>query len=210
MVDGQVRPSDVTDRRIIRAMLAVPREAFVPEDKKDVAYFDGDIPLGPAGRALLAPRTLAKLMQLAAPGDHDTTMVVASGTGYAAAVLAQFSDRVVALESDADLHATASRRVQEAGPANLVCVHGPLAQGDAEGGPYDVILVAGAVNDVPDELLGQLKDGGRLVAILKPGGAAPGRATLWRRSGRQFGQAASFDATAPLLQEFENKVDFAL
>ncbi len=208
MVDGQVRPSDITDRRIIRAMLEVPREAFVPADVQGLAYCDGDIPLGPEGRVLLAPRVFAKLVQLAELGDRDNVLVVGSGTGYGAAVLAGFADRVVALEADAGLHAAAAGQLQDRDFKRVNPIHGPLADGYAQGGPYDVILIEGAVTDVPPELLQQLKDGGRLVGILANG--RTGTATLWRRSGRSFGQVSGFDASAPTLQAFARKKDFAL
>lgn len=208
MVDGQVRPSDITDRRIIRAMLAVPREAFVPAQRRALAYSDGDIALNVPGRVLLAPRVFAKLLQLAAFGERDRVLVVASGSGYGAAVLGAFADRVVALESDAGLHAEAVQQLKESGPGNVEPVQAPLAEGDAQRGPYDVILIEGAVTAVPDHLLGQLKEGGRLVTIVKDGASA--YACLWLRSGRTYAQVRDFDANTPVLQEFSPQEHFAL
>jgi protein-L-isoaspartate(D-aspartate) O-methyltransferase len=208
MVDGQVRPSDITDRRIIRAMLEVAREEFVPPELRALAYRDDHIALGTPGRVMLAPRVFAKLVQLAALGDNDSVLVIASGTGYGAAVLGQFAGQVVALESDPGLHATALRLLEQAQCSNVRAIQGPLADGSAEDGPYDVILIEGAVGDVPPHLLGQLKDGGRLVTVHLNGVA--GQGTLWRRSGRTFGQASGFDAATPALQEFARKQDFAL
>lgn len=205
MVDSQVRPSDVTDRRIIRAMLDVPREAFVPDRMRSLAYADGDLPLG-GGRVLLAPRTLAKLLQLAEFGDDDVVQVVGCGSGYAAAVVAKFAKDVVAVEEDAALAADATRLLST--PGRIKVVAGALVSGDANGGPYDVIIIDGAVAQVPEDLLRQLKDGGRLVTIFAGGRSS--QATVWKRSGGEFGESAGFDAVAPVLPGFAPTLAFAL
>lgn len=208
MVDSQVRPSDVTDRRIIRAMLEVPREAFVPPGRRALAYADIDVPLGPPHRALLAPRVFAKLIQLAALGDADTVLIVGCGSGYAAAVLSHIAARVVALEADDSLRALAQAALTGPQYGQVQVVQGTLGEGYAAGAPYDAVFLEGAISEAPQELLGQLKDGGRLVAILAEPGAS--RATVWRRSGRTFGETAGFDASAEVLPDFVRKPTFAL
>jgi protein-L-isoaspartate(D-aspartate) O-methyltransferase len=197
MVDGQVRTQDVTDLRIIGAMLDVPRERFVPPAKASLAYLDLDIPLGQgaAARRLLKPMVLAKLIQAAEPEQGDRVLDVACGTGYSSAVLAELAGEVVALEEDAALAAQAEKNL--AGRATVVT--GPLIAGWPSGGPYDVILLNGASEIVPQSLFGQLKDGGRLVCVI---GASPGKAMLYLRSGAEVGSRPLFDAAAPLLPGF--------
>jgi protein-L-isoaspartate(D-aspartate) O-methyltransferase len=206
MVDSQVRPSDVTDRRIPRAMIAVPREAFVSPARKGVAYLDIDLPVdvpgrGPTGRVVLAPRTFAKLLQLAAVEATDLVLDIGCATGYSAAILARLAQTVVALECDLALAQEATRVLQSLGADNVAVVQGELAAGYPAEGPFDVIVIEGAVASVPDALIGQLKDGGRLVAIVSDG--RTGRAAVWRRSGGAVSESDGFDASAPFLPGFE-------
>lgn len=203
MVDSQVRPSDVTDRRIPRAMLEVPREAFVPAAQQPVAYRDGDLKL-PGGRTLLSPRVLAKMMQHLEIADDAVVLDIGGGTGYPAALLSHMARQVVALECDAGLAERAKGMLGRDG--NVKVVTGPLPDGAADEGPYDAILVNGAVTDISPALLDQLKDGGRLMAVLIDRGV--GRATLWRRFGSQFDRRPVFDASAPVLPGFEKKAEF--
>ena len=213
MVDAQVRPSDVTDRRIPRAMLTVPREAFVPGSLRSIAYMDENLRVaeGGGGRFLLAPRVLAKLIQSLEIGDSDVVLDIAGATGYSAAILARLAGRVVALESDALLAERAEILLRDmalparSGPP-VKLVLGPLAAGVAGDGPYDAILINGAIADVPRGLLDQLKDGGRLAAVRIERGI--GRATLWRRHAMQFDQRLLFDAAAPPLAEFGRRTEF--
>ncbi len=206
MVESQVRPSDVTDRRIPRAMNAVPREAFVSPGRRSLAYLDTDLPLdmpggGPSGRVMLAPRTFAKLLQLAAVDPGDLVLDIGCGTGYSSAILARLAQTVVALESDTALAQEATRVLQSQGADNVAVVHGDLPAGYPAEGPFDVIVIGGAVATVPEALLGQLKDGGRLVAILADG--RTGRALVWQRSGTAVSERDGFDAFAPFLPGFE-------
>ncbi|WP_072390202.1 protein-L-isoaspartate O-methyltransferase [Hyphomicrobium sp. CS1GBMeth3] len=212
MVESQVRPSDVTDRRIIRTMLDLPRERFVPEAYRSLAYMDGPVPLAaPAGhgarRALLSARTLAKLVQIANIDPDAAVLDIGAGTGYGAALLGRLAGRVVALDSDASLLGVARRVLPELGADDVTVVEGELAQGWSPESPYDAIVIEGAVEEIRPDLLDQLKDGGRLVAIV--GAPAAGRATLWRRNGNTFGQASIFDATADILPSFEKARTFA-
>jgi protein-L-isoaspartate(D-aspartate) O-methyltransferase len=209
MVESQVRPSDVTDRRIIRAMQALPRERFVPEDVRALAYMDGAVPLQRAGsrRVLLSARVLAKLVQAAEIDAGDAVLLVGAGTGYGCAVVAALGARVVGLESEAALAEAARSALADAGVEGVAVVEGDLPLGWAAEGPYDAILVEGAVDSVPASLLDQLKDGGRLVAITRRG--TPGRATVWRRDGRTFAAVEVFDAAADLLPGFETAPAFS-
>ncbi len=211
MVESQVRPSDVTDRRIIRAMLDLPREAFVPERVRSLAYMDGSVQLTPAGddarRALLPARVFAKLVQAAEIGPTSAVLDVGTATGYSAAVLARLAGQVVALDCDSALLSVAREVLPTVDAAKVQVVEGSLTEGWPSAAPYDAILVEGAIETVPQALLEQLKDGGRLVAIV--GGETPGRATVWQRDNATFGVTEIFDAAANVLPGFEKKHAFA-
>ena len=201
MVDGQVRPADVTDLRIISAMYEVPREHFVPAQAVKLAYLDLALPVGADSsgpRSLLKPMLLAKLVQAAELEPTDRVLVVGCATGYSAAILARIAGQVVALEQDEKLAQAAQSTLS--GLSNTTVVTGPLDAGWAHGAPYDAILIDGAVETLPETFRHQLKDGGRLVCVR---GAAPGAsAMLYRRSGDEFGGRAIFDAAAALLPGF--------
>jgi protein-L-isoaspartate(D-aspartate) O-methyltransferase len=204
MVDGQVRTADVTDMRVISAMLDVPRERFVPATATALAYLDQDLSVG-SGRRLLKPMVLAKLIHAGDIAGTDRVLTVGCATGYAAAVLAQIAGQVVALEQDASLVRMAQAAL--AGIANVSVVSGPLTAGWAEGGPYDVIVLEGATEVEPQAFCSQLKDGGRLVCVL--GSAPNAKAMLYRRSGAELGSRAIFDAAAALLPGFGKTPVFA-
>lgn len=198
MVESQIRPSDITDRRITSAMTDIAREPFLPQGlDKTLAYMDGAIPTG-GGRAMLAPRTLAKLLQLADIDAGDKVLVAGAGSGYTAAIAARMAKSVVALESDETLAAIAASVLAE--QANVQLVKGELAAGHAAGAPYDVILIEGAVEDVPEALIGQLGQGGRLVAIEQ--GQGMGRAIVLTKSAGAVSKRVAFDAAATLLPGF--------
>ncbi len=211
MVESQVRPSDVTDRRIIRAMLETPREQFAPPSYKPMAYMDEQIPLtkappGAEPRALLAPRTLAKLIQLAEISAGDVVLDVGCGSGYSAALIGQLAETVVALESDAALAESATKALQDLSMDNVAVVSGSLPDGYPDEGPYDAIFVGGRVDEIPPALLDQLKDGGRLVAVR--GAPKYARAVLWRRVGANFDEKEYFEAGAPMLPGFAKAKEF--
>ncbi len=212
MVESQVRPSDMTDRRIIRAMSEIPREAFVPAQHRAVAYMDDAVPLvlsaeGRVQRAMLAPRTAAKMIQQAEVEPGHTVLNVGSGTGYSAAILARLAKKVVALEVDAALADRAKATLAAEKIDNVVVKTGPLTAGSAADGPFDAILIDGAVTEVPQSLLDQLKQGGRLVAIVANGG--PGKVMVWIRSHGSYTPREVFDASAGILPGFEKKPAFA-
>jgi protein-L-isoaspartate(D-aspartate) O-methyltransferase len=211
MVESQVRTSDVTDRRIIRAMLEVPREAFVPEPRRALAYMDAPVPVttasaGSPARALLAPRTFAKLVQLAEIAPTSVVLDVGCATGYSTAVLARLVKAVVAVEVDASLAAQAAETLRKLDVSNAVVVQGALEVGAPVHAPFDAILLNGAVEQVPDALLGQLRDGGRLVGVRAEGPA--GRGQVWRRRGAVYDSRPMFDAGADPLPGFSRQPEF--
>lgn len=206
MVDGQVRPSDVTDARIIDAMLAVPREAFAPENKRALAYLDLDLDVseggqGQAKRFLIKPAVLAKLLQAAEIKETDRVLVVGCATGYAAAVIAQFAGQVTATESDSALAAKATAILAQNGCGNVAVRTSAAVDGDPANAPYDVILLNGATEIVPEQLYGQLRNGGRLAGVFAM--SQPPLATLVTRSPGDFGHRTLFDAFAPVLPGME-------
>jgi protein-L-isoaspartate(D-aspartate) O-methyltransferase len=202
MVDSQVRTSDVTDPAIIAAMLDIPRERFAPDGKADLAYLDIDLPLGASapGRCMLKPMVLSKLVQAAEVADTDRALVVGCGTGYSAALLARLAASVVGLEEDASLARLAAATLSGLGIANVVVETGPLNDGAPKRGPYDVMLIEGAVEHIPDALGEQLSDGGRLVCVLKAGPA--GKAMLYRRAAGTLSGRPIFEASACALPAF--------
>jgi len=211
MVESQVLTSDVTDRRILRAMRELPRERFVPAPMTALAYIDEAVPVTPAGaerRWLLAPRVLAKLLQLADIGDDNHVLDVGGATGYSAAVLAGMGKSVVALESNIKLAEQARANLAALAIDNASVAVGELTAGWLDKAPYDAIVLQGAAAAVPEALFDQLKDGGRLVAILVEAGL--GKATVWRRLGRSVDAWGAFDAAAPVLPGFERVPVFVL
>ena len=197
MVDCQVRTSDVTDLRLIAAMLSVPRERFVPRAAAELAYLDTDLPVGKGARALVKPMVLAKLLQAAQIKETDHVLVVGCATGYSAAVIAQLAGGVVALEQDPALAQLAADNLQALGARKAAVAVGPLVEGWPAGAPYDVILLDGAVEDVPKALLSQLKAGGRLLGVV--GRPPASKAMLFRSSGADASGRPIFDAAVPAL-----------
>ena len=204
MVDGQVRPSDVTDVRILDAMLAVPREAYVPENKRALAYMDLDLEVSDGGSAkqfLIAPAVLAKMLQAAEIKETDRVLVVGCATGYAAAVIVRFAPQVTATESDSALAAKAKAILAANGCGNVMLHTRVPAEGAPAGAPYDVIILNGATEIVPEQLYGQLRSGGRLVGVFAT--SRPARATIVTASHGDYGHRTLFDATAPVLPGME-------
>ncbi|MPZ37453.1 MAG: methyltransferase domain-containing protein [Rhizobiales bacterium] len=202
MVDCQVRTSDVTDQRIIAAMLELPRERFVPESHASLAYLDLDIAVtaGTPARRLLKPMVLAKFVQAAEIRPQDRVLDVACGTGYSTALLAALAHHVVAVEEDATLVRHARENLAAVGAANAEVVEGSLTDGWQAGAPYDVILINGAAEMVPERLLRQLAEGGRLVAVV--GRPPASKAMLYLVSSGQVSPLPIFDAAAPALPGF--------
>lgn len=207
MVDTQVRPSDVTKFPIIEAMLTVPREEFVPAAQREAAYMGENLDLG-QGRVLLEPRTLAKMLDALAISPSELVLDIGSALGYSAAIIAHLAEAVVALEEDEAMVAEAQEALLAAGSDNAILHNGPLAEGAAAHGPYDVIVVEGGVAHVPDAILAQLKDGGRIAALFMEG--ALGEVRIGYKRGDHVSWRMSFNASAPLLAGFGNAEVFQL
>lgn len=204
MVDTQVRPSDVTKFPIIEAMLAVPREAFVPEKKREAAYAGENVELG-GGRVLLDPRSLAKMLDAIAVAPGERVLDLGTGFGYAAAVLADMGAEVVALEADPGLAEAAGRALKGTG---VSLVTGPLPAGAAGQGPFDAILLGGAIETLPAAVAAQLKEGGRIAAIFMEG--ALGTCRIGHKIDGDIAWRFGFNASAPVLPGFEKARAFAL
>jgi len=204
MVDGQVRTSDVTDSRILDAMLALPRENFVPEGKQALAYLDLDLDVTEGGaqkRFLLKPVLIAKLLQAAELGPSDNVLIVGAATGYAAALAARLAGKVTATESDPALCAKGTSTLAGLGLTNVTFRTAEAAAGDSADAPYDAIVLDGATEVMPDRLCAQLKNGGRLVGVFA--NRAPSRAMIVTRSHDDLGHRTLFDAAAPVLPGLE-------
>lgn len=209
MVDGQVRPSDVTDARIIDAMLMVPREAFVPESRRALAYLDLDLDIGEGGakRYLIKPAVLAKMLQAAGIKESDRVLVVGCATGYTAAVVAaRLAGQVFATESDPVLGERAATTLAQLGYGNVKIRIAPATDGTPADGPFDVIVLQGATEVAPKRLYEQLSEGGRLVGVFA--NSLPQRATIVTRAHGEFGNRVLFDAAAPVLPGLERTPAF--
>jgi protein-L-isoaspartate(D-aspartate) O-methyltransferase len=206
MVDSQIRTNKVTDAAVISAFESVPREAFVPGRLAAVAYADKHLPLG-NGRFVMEPMVLARLLHEARLSPADVVLDVGCGTGYATAIMARLAATVVALESDADMAARAAKTLADLDIDNAIVVQGPLAAGWAAQAPYGMILINGAVLEVPQAIHRQLADGGRLVTVLQPGDRQ-GRGILMQRHGDVAASRVLFDTEMPILPEFAREPGF--
>jgi protein-L-isoaspartate(D-aspartate) O-methyltransferase len=210
MVDSQLKTEAVTDPAVLAAMGDVPRERFVPDALKPLAYIDDDLPIkdanGSEPRYLMEPAPLARLIQAAAIQPDHAILDVGAGTGYAAAVLARVGARVVAIESDPALGEQAARNLADLGVSNASVVQAPMEGGHAAGCPYDVIVLEGAVEVVPQALLTQLKHGGCLVAVVGYGRAAP--AIVFTKDDGEIGRRIAFSADVRPLPGFRQPAEF--
>ena len=209
MVDGQVRTNDVTDTRILEAMLALPRELFVPESRRALAYLDLDLDVSESGvakRYMLKPQVIAKLLQAAEIAATDKVLLVGSATGYAAALVARLAAKVTATESDAALVAKGTKILGQLGFTNVAMEAGAPMEGAPADAPYDVIVLNGATEVAPERLFEQLAEGGRLVGIFAT--RKPPRATIVTKSHGDLGDRALFDAAAPVLPGMERAPSF--
>ena len=209
MRDGQLTPNGVSDSLLLGAMDDIAREAFLPHELRHRAYADEAVPLG-GGRVLLAPMVLGRLLQLALPQPGERALVLAAGTGYGATLLARMGLQVLAIEGDPALAEFSKNVVRFALTANRPQIRqGDPRLGAPEGAPFQLILIEGAVENLPSAILAQLGEGGRLVTILREAGTV-GRAVLCRRAGGAVSEIMGLDAVAPVLAEFAAPAGFIL
>jgi protein-L-isoaspartate(D-aspartate) O-methyltransferase len=200
MIDSQLRTNKVTDPGVLDAMGSIPREVFVPPALAGVAYVDDDLPLG-EGRYLMEPMVFARLLQHAEIRPTEVVLDIGCGTGYSSAVAAKLAATVIALESDSELARRAAQTLAQLQADNVVVVEGALHSGYARQAPYDVILIEGAVPEIPAKIAAQLAEGGRLCAVVSPPGQA-GRAVLALKTGGVVSHRDIFDAATPILPDF--------
>lgn len=207
MIENQLRPNRIEDRRLIEAMREVPRERFVPKALRGVAYADEDLPL-PNGRYLIEPLALGRLIQAARIGPQDVVLVLGCCTGYVGAVVARLAATVILAAPDESTAKQVESRLEELGADNMVVVVNPSpATGHSEQAPFDVILLAGSVDRVPPALLEQVGEGGRLVAVIDDGRI--GKGTVFTRLHGVMGSRVMFDAQIPELPGLPRIVQFA-
>jgi len=207
MVASQVRPADVTDRRLQDAMLAIPRERFLPRSMAGSAYADMEVDLG-EGRRFMSPRDFAKLVQALAVKSGDLVLDLACARGYSTAILSRLCETVIGIESNKAFASKAEGALSDVGADNAVIVTGDVKKGAPEQGPFDVILVNGAVEVVPDAWLDQIAEGGRMAVIVRERGV--GRARLFTRHGGVVGSRDVFDSMTSVLPGFEREPEFSL
>lgn len=206
MVDSQVRVNDVTAPNVVSAFSNIPRETFVPKGMRASAYAELEIETSDH-RAMWLPRDLGKVLIGLEPEAADVSLVIGAGAGYSAALLGHMTEAVIALEDDEALVDAMAERFAEIGMDEAVAVQGELAKGLPDQGPFDVILVAGMVEDVPQAWLDQLSDGGRL-GVVVAGGRGVGTARIYKRAGDTFAFREAFECCPPVLPGFETKKAF--
>lgn len=207
MVDCQIRPSDVTLYPIIAAMLETRREEFVPRALREVAYSGEALPLAP-GRVVLAPRTIGKMLDALSIGPDELVLDIGCGLGYVTALVGRLAEAVIGVEENAELAAAAMQKLSDQSIDNAIIHEGPLTEGDAAHGPFDVILIEGGVSSLPQAISDQLKEGGRIGMIQMQGQVGHMQVGI-KKSGR-IAWRNVFDATAPVLPGFIAKKEFSL
>lgn len=207
MVDSQIRPSDVTKFPIIEAMLHVPREQYVPDDKRDIAYSESSIEVYPK-RRMLEPRTFAKLLDALDITPDDVVLDIGCGLGYSTAVITRLASAVIALEQVEELSNDAQECLSNENVDNAAVIAGPLEEGSFKHGPYDVIIIEGGVEHIPHTLIDQLKEGGRIGAIFMK--ATVGYARIGYKTNNNINWRTVFDANAPILEGFKIPHEFSL
>jgi protein-L-isoaspartate(D-aspartate) O-methyltransferase len=205
MIESQLKPNRVTDERVIGVMATLPREIFVSQSLKGVAYVDEDVEVAP-GRYLMEPAIFARMVQEAKIGSKDIVLEIGCGAGYSTAVLARLAASVIAVESDPALARTATQNLAAAGIDNAAVIDGALAEGYSRRAPYQIVFVNGAVSKVPARLLDQVAEGGRLIAVERDVGRS--QVVLYSRSGGLIGHRALFDANVPIVPGFEAATGF--
>ncbi len=201
MVDGQLRPNRVTDSQLLAAVGELPRERFLPDALRAVAYADDDVPLG-NGRFLMEPMVLVRLIQALQPAAEDRALVLASGRGYGAALLSRLVKSVVAVEGDAALAAAAEQTMKDLAITNVQQVVGEAEAGAPAGAPYDIVLIEGAVRLVPGAVMAQLAEGGRLATVVAGPPGTMGSAEIMLKEGGAVSGRPLFEAGTPNLPGF--------
>ncbi|MBT9385623.1 protein-L-isoaspartate O-methyltransferase [Pseudooceanicola sp. CBS1P-1] len=207
MVDAQVRPADVTKYNIIEAMLTVPRELFVPQDRKEAAYLGENISLG-GSRVMFEPRTLAKMLDALDIQSDELVLDLGAGQGYAATVMSRLAEAVIAVEEDREMSGDSQQIFSDLGADNVILHDAALTEGAPEHGPYDVILVEGAVEHLPDAITDQLKEGGRIAVLFSEGRL--GVVRIGYKIDGHMSWRFAFNAGAPVLPGFERHAAFTL
>jgi len=208
MIDSQIHPMGVTSEKLLHAFMSVPREAFVSEDKRGVCYCDEDLEIS-EGRYLMEPSVLARMVQALKPQADDVALTIGSGIGYNAAILSHLTTTVVALEEERELITQAQASWDDLSYMNIVAVIGEQSEGAPVNAPYDIIIINGAVAEIPDAIKRQLNIGGRLMALVKEPGQTIAKATLVERIQEDiFSDVVLFDAGTPYLKGFEPRKEF--
>lgn len=207
MVESQIRTNKVTDPALIAAFDTIPRELFVPKSKRGIAYVDEALEIG-AGRYMLEPMVLARLLQAALPKPGDVALDVACGTGYATVILSKLASMVVGVEEEQSLVDAGNANLETLEIDNAAIIQSALGEGYSKQAPYDVILINGGVEVVPQVLFDELADGGRLVTVEGGTSTQPGVAVLYEKLGSRIGRRILFDAGTPLLGGFRQEAGF--
>ena len=208
MVDSQIRPNKVIDDRVIAAFMNVPRERFVSKNMQNLAYIDEDIHLS-GGRFILEAMVMARIIQTLALDASQSVMLIGAGTGYTAALLSSLVESVIAIETRAQMVEKAQQAVAGLDIGNVAVIKARLQDGYASEAPYDAIIIEGAVEQIPQSLLDQLSDGGRLAAIWRPEGTQAGEACIWHKTGEAVSRTPLFTAQVHVLDEFRAKPKFS-
>ena len=208
MVDSQIRPNKVIDDRVIAAFMNVPRERFVTKNMQNLAYIDEDIHLS-GGRFIVEAMVMARIIQTLALDTSQSVMLIGAGTGYTAALLSSLAGSVIAIETRAQMVEKAQQAVASLDIGNVAVIKARLQDGYASEAPYDAIIIEGAVEHMPQSLLDQLSDGGRLAAIWRPEGTQVGEACIWHKTGDAVTRTPLFTAQVPVLDEFKAKPKFS-
>ncbi len=208
MLESQIRPNKVIDEKVLSAFSEIPRELFVQKSMRDIAYIDEDLPLS-NGRYLMEPMILARLIQSLELSVSDNVMIIGVGTGYSVAIISQIVASVIGIESRANLIQKAENNLTSLDITNAVLFKERLQDGYSKEAPYNAILIDGGVSFIPDNILNQLANDGRLVSIYRSKAETAGEASLWMRAARKFSRTCLFNAQVPTLEEFKLKQEFS-
>ena len=208
MVESQLRTNKVTNDALIIAFENTPKESFIEEELSELAYIDEDLML-PSGRFMLEPMVFARLVQALDLKSTDAVLDIGATTGYSTTILSKLAQSVVGIESDANLADQAQKNLTNNDVDNAVVINERHTEGLAKEAPYNAIIINGAVEEIPERLLSQLSEDGRLVAVIRESSSTPGRAVKYVRAGNGFAHTTLFDAQTPILDEFSKEKPFS-